>query len=181
MSVLKNMRTVEIELQLFKKFDVQKTLNATNITRKSKILDFEADYISLSEAGYATAIEIKITKSDLKADLKKKHIARLTSAPLKSWGKRTALDIYYKRLKYFYYAVPPKLIETALDQIPDFAGLMEVTENGINVIRKPQVLFNFKWNDVLRYKLARLGSIKAYNLKNKIVRLENKIIELKSL
>ena len=171
------MKTSDIEIKLFEYFGIRKTLNVTNVSKKSKILEFEADFISLTTSGYATVIEIKITKGDLKNDLKKKHIARLGQPSLKSWGKRTAIDVYYKRIKHFYYAVPSHLIEAALEQIPHFAGLMEVTNNSIIVIKKPTLLFKFKFTDELKYKLARIGSIKIYNLKNKIVRLENKIKE----
>jgi hypothetical protein len=61
-------------------------------------LDYEADLIAVSRSGYATEVEVKVSKHDL---LKDQH---------KEKWKR-GLD---KRIKRFYYAVPDELVDIAM-------------------------------------------------------------------
>jgi hypothetical protein len=74
-------------------------------------LRHEADLLVLDKSGRFTEIEIKISKSDLKADFKKKH------------------DHYTKIIGRLIYAVPDKLVETAKELIPKEAGLISVNWN----------------------------------------------------
>jgi len=119
----------------------------------------ECDLLVLSKSKYATEIEIKISKSDFKADFKKKH-------------KHDHILI-----KNFYYAVPEELEEFAVDMIennnPD-AGLYVVKKSNWNggyflsEVKKPSKQNCIKWPDELYYKLLRLGSLRIYNLKKNI-------------
>ena len=74
-------------------------------------LRHEADLLVLDKSGRFTEIDIKISKSDLKADFKKKH------------------DHYTKIIGRLIYAVPDKLVETAKELIPKEAGLISVNWN----------------------------------------------------
>jgi hypothetical protein len=150
-------------------FDIRRNLIVPNISDWSNLLRFEADVLILSQSGYATCIEIKVSKGDLKNDLKKPHIKHLDQ--LLIWNK-PPLERYYSSLKYFYYAVPERLINDALSQIPSFAGLISL--NGMRVVRKPKKLFDKKWNEKERYSLARLGAMRILNLKRKIYKLNGK-------
>lgn len=170
------MTTIEVEIALMQHFNFREKLIVPNVTDMSDLVKFETDILVLSGSGYASGIEIKVTKSDLKNDRNKNHIKRLNQF----WRSRTgknAKEYYYEKLKHFYYAVPEKLIEETLKTTPNFCGVLSVSKEKYpshtiyktKVVRKPQTLFNYKWNEEERYKLARLGTMRIYNLKkNKI-------------
>lgn len=75
-------------------------------------LSYEADLIAISKTGRVTEVEIKVSKSDLVADFLKYK-----------WKK--GLD---ERINKFFYAVPEKLKQFALENIPETAGLYSVKE-----------------------------------------------------
>jgi hypothetical protein len=83
---------------------------------------WESDFLALTKSGYLYEGEVKISKSDFKADFKKKD-------------KHTLLQESYEKLEgvegklrphYFFYAVPEGLITE--DEIPEYAGLVYMTE-----------------------------------------------------
>jgi len=127
----------------------------------------ECDLLSLNKTGYATEIEIKISKADLLKDKHKKH---------------GHLHNYIKNL---YFAVPENLKEIALKEIPERAGLYIVKEKCnkkgtnckliVSLVRQPKANKNAeKWSDVERAKLARLGVMRILTLKKNILRLKQK-------
>lgn len=75
-------------------------------------LNHEADILVVSHAGFATEIEVKISLSDLKADLKKGH------------GHRG------RKIKALYFAMPDWLHEKGMEFIPEHAGIISVKSNG---------------------------------------------------
>lgn len=158
------MTTLEAEITLMEMFDIRRNLIVPCITDMSFLVKFETDLLILSESGYATGVEIKVSKADLKNDLKKKHIKNLGTKTL--IRGRTTKEWYYKNLKYFYYAVPNKLIEETKSQIPNFAGIIDLDKR--KIVRKPKTLFTTKWTEKMRYSLARLGSMRILNLKRNL-------------
>jgi len=71
----------------------------------------EADLISVTKAGYINEYEIKITRSDFKADFKK--------------SKHSFLKDRQKTFRsYFWFVAPEGLISS--DEIPEYAGFMVV-------------------------------------------------------
>jgi|WetSurMetagenome_2_1015567.scaffolds.fasta_scaffold924933_1 hypothetical protein len=73
-------------------------------------LPYEADMIVVSSSGYATEIEIKISKSDLLIDkFKEKH-------------KKERLA----KISRYFFAVPESLIEIALKDLPEEVGILGV-------------------------------------------------------
>lgn len=120
----------------------------------------ECDVLSLTNTGYATEYEIKVSRSDILADKKKKH------------------GHYSKWIKYLYFAVPYELVEYALPRIPKRAGLLSVRRKGkkyvVEVKKKPTVNKGaLKWNDKKRYKLARLNMFRHYSTKKKLLKHAN--------
>ena len=126
------------------------------------LLDYEADIVSLTKAGYATEVEIKVSKSDLRADFKKliQHDSNL--------------------FKYFYYAVPDDMRDFALSIIPESAGLLVVYRNkktrydnrdfAVITVRSPKINPNHvRWCDKDRMKLAELGCMRLLGMKKKII------------
>jgi hypothetical protein len=148
-----------MEIILAKYFDYTTNLIVPNV--HWGMFNYELDLIILSKAGYATEIEIKISKSDLIKDKNKFH------------------NHENKMIKNLYFAIPEYIdIDFALENIPNRAGLLVVKEVKNDWVqyykskkeKKPISSKNpYKWNDEERYKLARLGAIRIWNLKNKII------------
>jgi len=163
------MTTIEIEIALMRFLNVRTNLIVPNVSwgiyepRARGGILHECDLIVLSKANYATEIEIKISKSDIKAD-RKKHHAHI-----------------HPLIARLYFAVPEKLQETALEQIPERAGLYVITSKQYSDIGKvitsncPKLIRQCKrntnalqWSDQQRLKLAHLGCMRILNLKKKI-------------
>lgn len=157
------MTTLEMQISVMNHFDIRRNLIVDNVTDMSLLVAFETDILVLSGSGYATGIEIKVSKGDLKNDLKKKQWKYLDDFK----AGKSYHEIYFGAFKKFYYAVPEKLQEAALKQIPEWCGLL-VCERypKLEEVRSPKLLFNNKWSDKERYQLARLGTMRIY--RNKI-------------
>jgi hypothetical protein len=98
----------DIEVAVAKHFDYRRNLIVPNISWG--LLDYEADILVLSAAGYASEVEIKVSRSDLRRDSKKQH------------GHRSDL------VKAFWFAVPEAIVDFALEHIPEDAGLLGIWE-----------------------------------------------------
>jgi hypothetical protein len=171
---MKKFTTMEMEVELIKYFKPLVNLVGLRVSPMSGLTYFEADLLSVTKSGYATCVEIKISKSDLKNDSKKAQINESIS-DINGGSK-----FWFKNFKYFYYAVPEHLVDFAIKKIPEFAGLLKVyqTHSGdnrtwthVSEVRKPQHLNSTKWTDGMMFKLARLSTIKVLNLQQKIIKL----------
>lgn len=80
------MTTREMEAHLSRHFDPRRNIIIPNASWGLGL--HECDLLVVSEAGYATEVEIKISKSDLRADVKKTH------------------DHQSSKIKFLYFAVP---------------------------------------------------------------------------
>lgn len=175
------MTTLDIEVAVIKGFHIRQNLIVPNVSwgmSNNNGCLHECDVLVLTPSGYATEIEIKISKGDLLQDMNKRHAHK------------------HNLIRRFYYAVPEKLKEIALNVIPERAGLLVVSEieatkykwlkNGGNIpipykyrrlttVREAEINKNaVKWNDGERYQLARLGTLRILGLKEKIQALKNK-------
>ncbi len=100
----------------------------------------EWDALYISAAGYATGFEIKLSKSDLKADFKKpRHNMLLTRTP-KS-GLRFGPNLG-TLIKHFYYVCAGFSID--VEDIPEYAGLMIVNKYGLSVGKNAPILWKEK-------------------------------------
>ena len=127
-------------------------------------MDFhECDLLILSQARYATEVEIKISIADLRADAKKRH------------GHRS------NRIKRLYFAFPlamgdkyPAMIR---ELVPERAGILFVREYDDDDWTRPRVIKSreavnqktSRFTEAERYKVARLGAIRIWKLKRKLV------------
>lgn len=137
------------------------------------VFDWESDKLIITKSGYTYEFEVKISRSDFKADFKhkkEKHtILRscLTGERYTQKGyefmeanrytnmadfeasiafRQFYLTSYYKRPNYFYYAVPQDLV--SVDEIPEYAGLIYVTEYGsLRTVKKAPLLHKEKYTD----------------------------------
>lgn len=94
---------------------------------------WESDYLAMTKAGYLYEGEVKISRSDFKADMKKKRKHQI----LEGTYEPKDVNIYEKgkfvgtepekvlKPNYFFYAVPEGLIEPS--EVPDYAGLVYMT------------------------------------------------------
>ena len=111
--------------------------------------DWEIDVLSLNKNGYITEFEIKVSRSDFKADAKKKK-----------W------QWYVNKVEkltpnYFYYVCNDGLILP--DEIPSFAGLMYATTHSLKVVKKAPILHKYKHNYVsILQKMCRVLSERKY-------------------
>ncbi len=117
----------------------------------------ECDLLVLHPTGYATEVEIKLSKSDILRDKKKAHNH---SHP------------YIRRL---FFAVPEKLKDYALKHIPERAGLIVVREKKklcggyCKIVRYPKPNRKArKWTEKHRAKLLQLMQIRYWKLKNNL-------------
>lgn len=105
------------------------------------VFEWESDKLIITRSGYAYEFEVKISKSDFKADFKKedKHtILEGKKEFLPSYDKILGIwkglqaDNYrtsrFKKPNYFYYAVPEGLID--VNDVPEYAGLIYVLPEG---------------------------------------------------
>jgi hypothetical protein len=124
----------------------------------------EVDLCVLSPAGYASEVEIKVSRSDLIKDKEKRH------------GHDEPM------IKHLYFAIPEHL-EKDIEHIPERAGILVVKWNKPWVLygtrkiegywsckksREPRIQYNRKWTDHERNSLLRLGAMRIWNLKQKL-------------
>jgi len=113
----------------------------------------ECDVISISKSNYIYEYEVKISKSDFKADFKKeKHKLMLEGIGVKERlikeNNNMVRDIWYLTPNYFYFVVPENLIP--IEDIPQYAGLIYMNEKQefetikkAPLIHKEKATYNF--------------------------------------
>ncbi len=153
------MKTLDIEIAVMLHIGIRQNLIVPNIDYGMDL--YECDILSLNRTGYATEVEIKVSKHDLIKDKEKWH------------------GHHNNKIADLFFAVPEKLREIALAHIPKRAGLfiakkdydgfiwVEVVKN---CLRNKDAV---KWSDKDRCKLARLGAMRILKLKEKIRKLQN--------
>jgi hypothetical protein len=153
------MTTIEMEIYLSKFFNFRKNIIVPNVSWGLNI--HECDLFIISKSGYVTEIEIKISKSDLIKDKDKKHSHESN------------------RIKNLYFAFPDNIdIEFIKEHIPRRAGIIIVKNNGIcHIYRGSEInkkAVKLKEKEI--YQVARLGAMRIWSLKNKIVKEKKKLL-----
>lgn len=162
------MHAGEMEVHLARYIDYRQNLIVPNVSWGLGY--YEKDLVVLRPSRYAWEIEIKVSLSDLKKDLKKTH----------------GHNCDY--IKYLYFAVPAKLEKQALLLIPERAGLFVVDtyENHklnspsygesspyVRIVKSPKVNSKArKLNDEEVSKLYKLAAMRIWSLKEVIYRLK---------
>lgn len=130
--------------------------------------DNEADFFGIRKSGFCDEFEIKITRSDFKADAKKRVWYRQGTHEDFNW-KEKGLDFPpYTKPKhealvegllppnYFWYVMPRDLC--SVEEIPEHAGLIYVNDDrrsNLSVIKAPKRLHKNKLSIEDRYRHAR--------------------------
>jgi hypothetical protein len=157
----KTVSLIEMEIALSNFFDCKKSLIVPNISWGFNI--HECDLFIIRSSGYAIEVEIKRSVADTKNDLNKKH------------------DHSDNRIREFYFAIPIELYDSCKDFIPSHAGIITIGKTEYGKIYKANIERNATINKNSRrltleeqLKVARLGTLRIWNLKKKIVILNKK-------
>lgn len=128
--------------------------------------DNEADILFIRSSGFCDEIEVKISRSDFLADKKKRVHYRKCEQGEWNWEKQGLPYPPYSKEKqqalsdgdmlanYFWYAVKEGICH--ISEVPEFAGLISINENGeARVLKPPRRLHRNKLSDSDSYKMAR--------------------------
>jgi len=108
----------------------------------------ECDVISISKANYIYEYEVKISRSDFKADFnKEKHKLMLERRCVKDRlikeNNQMVKDTLYLTPNYFNFVVPTGLV--SVEDVPEYAGLIYCDENlNFEVIKKAPLIHKTK-------------------------------------
>lgn len=118
----------------------------------------ECDLLCITPSRYLWEVEIKVSKADLVKDKLKRH--RHNS----------------HKIKRLYFAIPDYL-EKHIEHIPERAGIIVVNSKflGCNIIRSAKNVGKYKINEGEYLKLAELGCLRIWGLKETIVNLQQQI------
>lgn len=105
------MKTKEMEYALYKHFFNSYILITTNITSLKGFFSHECDLLMVSKSRILTEVEIKVSKSDLKADMLKTHQHKCSG------------------IKRQYFAIPSEIADDEIMKlIPENFGVLIVTK-----------------------------------------------------
>ena len=123
---------------------------APNISWGLRGLGHEADLLVISKSGWCREIEIKVSGSDISADLHKNH------------GHRSQL------VRQLYFAVPDKLAEHP--DLPSTAGLIVVKDRQAKIVRPAAVNKSaIRLSDDQITKVLHLAAMRVWSLKEKLM------------
>ncbi len=138
--------TLDIELAVARHYNPRVNIIVPNISWGLGL--HECDLLVVTKAGIAYEIEIKTSKSDVKADRRKRHKHQ-------SW-----------KIQKLYFALPHYLIEECEEYIPERAGIISVLENHCVIkIREAKKQNDYKFSDKEKVSLVRLGAMRIWPLK----------------
>lgn len=140
-----SMSTKEIQVAICKMEVLKGSLACENIG----FFNGEADCLSLNKNGFAHEFEVKVSRSDFKADLKK--------------SKWVYFENRVERAipNYFSYACPTGLIQ--ISEIPAYAGLIYLEGGEIEIQKSPKLLHKCTdRKDKLIVKISRMLSERVY-------------------
>jgi len=142
------LKALDIEIAVARHFNTRVNLIVPNISWGLFI--HECDLLIITKNNYAYEVEIKVSKSDLIKDQKKKHSHN------------------NEKIKKPYFAIPDYLLKYQ-EHIPEQAGIITVAENGhCEKVREAKVRNEYKFTDEEKFNVARLGTMRIWNLKSKL-------------
>jgi len=146
----------EIEIAVARHFGVRKYVMVPNVSWG--FLPYEADILVLSPSSYLWEVEIKVSRSDLLRDGKKRH------------------QHDSQKVRQLWFAVPSRL-EPCIEHVPEKAGILVVSTFGtVTEHRKPTPNETaIKLSDEQRFQIARLGALRVWSLKEKISKMTTTI------
>lgn len=132
----------------------------------------EFDILGFRKSGFADEFEVKISRSDFKQDFKKTCYFERRGTDTRRKHKNRARNKHDCLLSgdclpnYFWFVTPKGLIDP--DDIPSYAGLIEVSELGIpHFVKSAPRLHSHKLDDQRRYYIARKLSFRYWEVMKK--------------
>ena len=153
-----NITTIEMEVALMSYFNFTQNIIVPNV--KWGLGVHECDLFVVSKQGYATEVEIKVSKSDLLKDKEKSH------------------SHVSDKIKQLWFAVPEELKDVALQHVPERAGVLYAQRHPkghlmILTARKPKVARNARQlTDQEINHLMRLGCMRIHSMKKRIIAIQ---------
>lgn len=146
----------EIECVVATYFDAGATVIVPNVSWG--MLNYECDIVVLLKSDYCAEVEIKVSRSDLIRDREKRH------------------QHQSRLMRYLYFAIPKKL-EMYIGEIPERSGVLVIDQDGrIRLVREPKTNAAApKLEAIEKFNLARLGALRVWKLKRKVLGLKNTI------
>jgi len=153
------MNAKEVEIAVANYFGTRQNLIIPNVSWGFSGLYYEADLVVVTKAGYAKEIEIKVSRADLIKDKEKRH------------------NHDCRKFKELYFAIPKKLLED-IEHVPERAGILvceKVEHKGeyyyrAHLERAAKANGGDKLTLTDKYELARLGTLRIWNLKKKLLK-----------
>ena len=116
------MTTKKIEYLLFRHFFKQSKLVTFRITKNTRIVNHECDFLIVNKNNHLVEFEIKVSKEDLKKDLAKKHQHN---------------DI---RIRQVNFIVPNRLYQDCFELLPAHFGIWIVNDRDeVKCMRKAKI------------------------------------------
>lgn len=151
------MNSLEVELAVAKYLNFRTHLIIPNVSWG--LFDYEMDMAVITKSGRLWEVEIKVSKSDLKADLKK---------------RRQHNDHRVSRL---YFAIPESMAQS-IELIPERSGVLVVKPDfKVVEIRKPKINAAPALEEKEIQKLQHLLAMRIWGLKRKLNRLRKSKVE----
>lgn len=164
---VKPIKTIEMEVAIAKYFGIRQHIIVPNISWGFGM--HECDMFIIKKSGVAVEVEIKISKSDFLADFKKGHHH----------------NDKQNRISEFYYAFPEELYEICKDLVPPDAGIIacyrwtdykKQERIDARTKREPKKIKGArKLTTEEQLKVAKLGCMRIFPLKMKLIALQNKL------
>lgn len=107
--------------------------------------NYEMDVCKIMQSGYMVEYEIKISKSDFKADFKKNN-------GYNGKSKHDNLRIGERPCNRFFFVVPKDLIQP--DEVPDHCGLIYYHDKTFTLVKNAKLLHKNKQTDRLNFYKA---------------------------
>lgn len=148
MGVRKSETFVYTEKNIRRVLNAQYLSNPRYLLHNLYVFGWESDFLVSTKAMYWYEVEIKISLSDFKRDFEKrgKHEILRTGGMFGCFDGRNWAE--QKRPHYFSYCAPEDLAKIIEPDIPDYAGLIGINENGRIVTHKaPPRLHAYKYSD----------------------------------
>jgi hypothetical protein len=160
----KQITTIEMEFAISILFGIRKHIIVPNLSWG--FVSHECDIFLVKKSRYAVEVEIKRSYSDFMADFNKSHHHKERN----------------NKIAEFYYAFPSTIVDRCRDLVPEGVGIIvcerqKTTETiWASIERRPIKIKNSRKltiEEVL--KVASLGCMRIWNLKSKVVNLQNQI------
>lgn len=129
------------------------------VNPNSCVYGWESDFVSITRNLMAHEYEIKISKSDFKADAQKERHKLITSSTKIIYADlpKYRREVPVQRPNFFYYVCPEHV--AAIQDVPDYAGLIHVVPFGhrwiLQIIKRTRKLHDEPIDQKRLMQLAR--------------------------